>query len=84
MGGQARPATLQMTSIREHEIASEELHSLYASQVSRTPDNYEQAHHNINPDCPICLKPIFWSRHLFSVDRAWHVQCFTCSYCHKV
>lgn len=41
-------------------------------------------HHNINPDCPVCLKPVFWSRHILSLDRVWHVQCFICSYCYKV
>ena len=57
---------------------------LFNSPASHNPFNYGQLHHNINPDCPICLKPVFWSRHLFSGNRAWHVQCFTCSYCYKV
>lgn len=41
-------------------------------------------HHNINPDCPECLRPVFWSRHIFALNRVWHVQCFICSHCYKV
>lgn len=41
-------------------------------------------HHKLNPDCPVCLKPVFWSRHILSLDRVWHLQCYICSYCFKV
>ncbi|RWS16702.1 cysteine-rich protein 2-like protein [Dinothrombium tinctorium] len=55
----------------------------YAAENWKRTENYGQAHHNINPDCPVCQKPVFWSRHVLSTDRAWHVQCFICSYCSK-
>lgn len=55
-----------------------------SEEVLKSDFDYGQFHHNIDPDCPVCHKPVFWCKLIVSAGRAYHATCFICSYCSKV
>lgn len=37
--------------------------------------------HQLDPDCRMCGRPVYWKKRIFYLNKLWHLDCFRCSRC---